>query len=579
VTRAEAWRRADPDAETAAELGDLIARGAEEELGDRFAGRLEFGTAGLRGTLGAGPNRMNRAVVRQTSAGLARYLLREAPDVGRRGVVVGRDARHMSREFAEETAGVLVALGIPAHVFPEAVPTPLAAYASLELGAAGAVVVTASHNPPEYNGYKVYWGNGAQISEPHDQNIAAEIARGPEASEIELRDPRAARQLGLWHDIGPEIGQSYLGKILGLRRHPGAGTDLEIVYTALHGVGGEWTTRALAGAGFRNLTVVAEQHEPDPRFPTVRFPNPEEPGALDLARALAEERAADLLLANDPDADRLAVGVRARDGGLRILSGDEVGILLGHYVLTQTRPLPPRPLVMTTIVSSAQLGRIARDLGARYEETLTGFRWLCNRAMTLEREQQASFLFAYEEALGYVVGPAVRDKDGVGAALVFADLAGWCRSQGLTVLDYLEQIQRRHGLSLSAQRSFRFSGPAGAATIARVMQGFRERPPERVAGLEVVLVRDYQERVARGRDTERRLELPAANVMGFELAGGSRVTVRPSGTEPKVKYYFELGERAGDAESLAAASARGDRRLQELITGFLALAAERGQPS
>jgi phosphomannomutase len=443
------------------------------------------------------------------------------------------------------------------------------------------VVVTASHNPPEYNGYKVYWGNGAQISEPHDRNIAAEIARGPGASGIELSSPQEARRLGLWHDIGPEIGRSYLDRILGLRRHPGAGTDLEIVYTALHGVGGEWTTRALAEAGFRNLTVVANQHAPDPGFPTVRFPNPEEPGALDLARVLAEERRADLLLANDPDADRLAVGVRTRDGGLRTLSGDEVGILLGHYVLTQTRPLPPRPLVMTTIVSSAQLGRIARELGAAYEETLTGFRWLCNRAMALEREQQASFLFGYEEALGYVVGPAVRDKDGVGAALVFADLAGWCRSQDLTVPDYLEQIQRRHGLYLSAQRSFRFSGPEGVTTIARVMQGFRERPPEGIAGLEVVLVKDYQEgvAVARGRDTESRLELPAANVMGFELAGGSRVMVRPSGTEPKIKYYFELGERAGKDESLAAASARGKLRLQELITGFLALAAERGQPS
>jgi phosphomannomutase len=336
--------------------------------------------------------------------------------------------------------------------------------------------------------------------------------------------------------------------------------------------------QALEGAGFDHVHPVPEQQQPDGEFPTVRFPNPEEPGALDLSLALAEQVEADLILANDPDADRLAVVARDASGKLSQLTGDEVGVLLGHYVLTETRPRPANPLVLATIVSSAQLGQIAGEQGARYDETLTGFRWICNRALELESDEKARFLFGYEEALGYSVGTAVRDKDGVGAALVFADLAGWCRSRGITVLEHLEQIQRRHGLFLARQVSFRFPGIEGPATIARVMEGFRERPPSHVGEREVRLTKDYLEGMTRGGGQEQRLTLPSSNVIAFDLGDGDRVTLRPSGTEPKIKYYFELRERPGSGESVEAARARGERRLESLIGSFLELARERGQP-
>jgi len=568
--RAEAWARDDPDPGTAAELRGLMARRAAAELGDAFAGRLQFGTAGLRGIIGPGPNRINRAVVRQATAGLARYLLRVAPDTSTRGVVVGRDARRMSDVFVEDVAGVLAAHGVPAFVFPEPVPTPVGAFAVLERGAAAGVVVTASHNPPEYNGYKVYWGNGAQIIPPHDQGIAGEIdAVGP-ARDVPLMAPDEARRRGLRREIGGEVGRAYLDAILGLRRFRGPVEGLTVVTTALHGVGARWLRQALGEAGFTRVHEVAEQREPDGRFPTVRFPNPEEPGALDLAFALAEETRADLVLANDPDADRLAAAARDATGALRSFGGNEIGVLLGHYLLTRTQPPPARPLLIATIVSSAQLGVIARDLGARYEETLTGFKWIANRALEVERAEGATFVFGYEEALGYAAGTAVHDKDGISAGLVFADLAAWCASRGTTAWGYLEEIQRRHGLYLADQRSFTFPGAEGLLTIRRIMDGFRASPPTAVGGLEVVSVKDYQGGAS---------GLPSSNVIAYELLGGSRVTLRPSGTEPKIKYYFELRVEAASGESIVAATKRGRERLDRLAEDFLALARERGQPA
>jgi phosphomannomutase len=567
--RAEAWRQADPDPSTAAELAELLSRGDWAELADRFAGDLEFGTAGLRGVLGAGPNRMNRAVVRRTTAGLARYLKAQVPDAATRGVVVGRDARRLSAELAEDTAAVLAAEGIPALVFPHPVPTPVTAFATLHLNAAAAVMVTASHNPPEYNGYKVYWGNGAQIIPPHDTGIAAAIARVEPANRVPLLSPAEARARGLWKDLEDAVGEAYLRGILGLRVH-GRGSDtLSIVYTAMHGVGGVWAERALREAGFPRFTAVAEQQQPDGRFPTVRFPNPEEPGAMDLSLATAERVGADLVLANDPDADRLGVMARGADGKLRMLTGNEVGVLLGHYTLTQG-PRHARPHVVSTIVSSTQLGDIARSLGAVHDEVLTGFKWIANRALERERAEGTRFVFGYEEALGYSVGTVTRDKDGVGAALVMADLAAWCQSRGTTVLGYLEDIQRRHGLYVGAQRNVTLPGAAGAQAIRGIMDAFRASPPARVGADPVRGVLDYKQG---GRG------LPPSNVLALELEGGGRVTLRPSGTEPKIKYYFELKESLAPGEALDAARRRAEGRLARLIDDFLGLARERGQPA
>ncbi|MBK6406815.1 MAG: phospho-sugar mutase [Holophagales bacterium] len=569
LARARAWRDADPDPETAREVDRLLAEGEEAGLLDRFRGELEFGTAGLRGLLGAGPNRMNRAVVRRATAGVARHLLASVPDAARRGVVVARDARRGSDDFALETAGVLAGHGIRVHFFVDLAPTPLGAFAVKELGAAAGVVVTASHNPPAYNGYKVYWDNAAQIVPPVDAGIAAAIATSGPANAIPFLPRAEAEARGLFVPLGDDLCLRYHEAISGLVLHPGDGRDLGIVYTAMHGVGARFTLEALRRSGFANVHPVPAQNAPDGAFPTVAFPNPEEPGALDLALALCEETKADLLLANDPDADRLAAGARDRDGRMRLFSGNELGVLLGAYSLTWRTPRPARPLVLTTIVSSSQLGVIARDLGAAYAETLTGFKWIENRALELEQSEGRTTVFGYEEALGYSVADVVRDKDGISAALVFADLAGWCRARGVTAWGYLEEIQRAHGLFLSAQKSVTIPGAEGAATIAAVMDGFRARPPAAIGGLLVVETRDYRAGVA---------GLPASNVVAYLLEGGSRVTLRPSGTEPKIKYYFELRETPGEGEELSAAKARGDERLASLVADFVRLALERGQP-
>jgi len=577
--RAQEWSAADPDPETAREVRELLARGANAELTERFGSSLEFGTAGLRGVIGAGPNRMNRAVVRRTTAGLARYLKAQIPDAARRGVVVGRDARRLSPEFAEETAAVLAAEGIRALYFADPVPTPVTAFAVRHLGAAGAVMITASHNPREYNGYKVYWENGAQIIPPHDRGIASAIEAVEPADRIALLPRGQAEKANLRGAIPESVGRAYLEGVARLRLHPDIRCDLKIAYTALHGVGGAWFTAAMSVAGIGGIEVVAEQHAPDPTFPTVGFPNPEEPGAMDLTRDLAERIHADLAFANDPDADRLAVMVRDSAGALQQLTGNEVGVLLGHYLLTHSAASGRKFLTINSIVSSPQLGDIARRLGALHEETLTGFKWIANRALQLEEEIGARFIFGYEEALGYTVGTLVRDKDGIGTAVAFAELAAWCRSRGSSPAVYLEQIQRQFGLYISVQRNFTFPGAKGAAIIAQIMEGFRRDPPRRIGELPVLEVKDYGAGVSVTGGKSLPIQLPSSNVIAYELEGGSRVTLRPSGTEPKIKYYFELKESLDDDEPLRTARKRSSEKIRRLEEAFIALARNRGNLS
>ncbi len=563
-TVAKAWADNDPDAKTAAEVRALLAKGDSKELAERFGSALEFGTAGLRGVIGGGTNRMNRAVVRRTTLGLARYLKATVPDVARRGVVVGRDGRHMSLELAHDTACVLAAEGILAHVFVDLAPTPLTAFAVSHLNAAAGVMVTASHNPPEYNGYKVYWVNGAQIISPHDSGIAKAIDTVGPAKEVLLLAEDEARSRGLWFDVAPAVTRSYLDAILALR--PTKLTrGLNIVYTAMHGVGGALAKQVFAEAGFTAFECVREQQAPDADFPTVRFPNPEEPGAMDLSTALTAKLNADLALANDPDADRLAVMARDSSGALRMLTGNEVGVLLGHFLLTQQKT--KNPLVVTTIVSSAQLKAIAGALGAQYAETLTGFKWIANRAMDALK-QGVNFVMGYEEALGYSVGDVVRDKDGIGSALVVADMAAWCKSRGTTLLGYLEEVQRAHGLFVAKQFNATLPGATGAAAIKAVMEAFRAKPATVIGEFTVTHTNDYLGETP----------LPKSNVIAYELEGGSRVTLRPSGTEPKIKFYFELGETLAVGEALAGAKVRATARLQALEQAFLVLAHARGLP-
>ncbi|MBI5513611.1 MAG: phospho-sugar mutase [Deltaproteobacteria bacterium] len=567
---ARQWLSEDPDPATREELRAILTAGDEAQLSERFGARLEFGTAGLRGLLGAGPNRMNRAVVIRTTAGLAAYLLEHLPECTHRGVALGHDARRMSREFARDVAAVLAGAGIPVFAFGALATTPLVAFAVRELNAVGGVMITASHNPPEYNGYKVYWENGAQIVPPQDKGIAAAIAAvGPLAS-VALLPESVARNRRLLRPMPERVTEAYFKGVEALCLPVNGEPSVGVVYTPLHGVGGASVQRALGGVC--RLSVVPEQAEPDGDFPTVRFPNPEEPGALDLALALARASEADVVLANDPDADRLAVALR-HDGAWRQLSGNEVGVLLGHHLLTRSPGGGAERLVLTTIVSSPMLGVIARSLGVRYEETLTGFKWIANRAMELEQSNGARFVFGYEEALGYTAGTLVRDKDGVSTARLMVELVGRLKAQGRTLVDQLEALYRQYGYWVSQQHSVTLTGGDGMRRSADTMAGLRRRPPRSIGGSRVHAVRDYLRgvRTDMNEKTEK-LSLPSSDVLSFELSGGSRVILRPSGTEPKLKYYFDLCEPLDARESFETGLQRARGRLRELMDDTLATA-------
>jgi len=551
LTRARDWLAHDPDADTRRELEALLD-GASDELDERFSGPLEFGTAGLRGLLGAGESRMNRAVVRRTTAGLARYLRERHPNSS---VVVGYDGRRMSEIFAGDTAAVLAAHDLRVHMSHGVCPTPIVAFAVKELGAAAGVMITASHNPPDYNGYKVYAENGAQIVPPADSEIARAIALAPPADAVPLRE------------TSPEhfdLDDRYVDALLALHPRDSGDRSLPIVHTSLHGVGDRLIRRVLGDAGFTRVFQVPEQAEPDGRFPTVAFPNPEEPGALDMALALARRENAPLVLANDPDVDRLAAAVRA-GGGYRQLTGNELGVLLGHHLLA--RDSGSERLVIATIVSSPWLGHIAQELGVGYAETLTGFKWIANKAMELEGSG-ARFVFGYEEALGYSVGTVARDKDGIGAALALAVMAAELHARGETLLDELERIARRYGLFASKQRSLAFPGAAGKAQMDERMAALREHPPAAFADHRVVDIADCQTGL---RASRKPLDLPKSNVLVFDLEGGHRLIARPSGTEPKLKLYIDVREPLAHGEPIAAAEARAAERIAHLERAVVAL--------
>ena len=556
---AELWLSEDPDPKTAAELREMIARyetgdaAARKQLHDLFTGQLEFGTAGLRGILGPGPQQMNRVLVRKVTAGLAKYLLANVPDAVTRGVLIGHDARHNSRVFAEDTARVLAGAGIKAYLAHRPWPTPTTAWAVVDRKACAGVMVTASHNPPAYNGYKVYWGNGAQIIPPHDTGIAAAIATIGRSDQLPMPALAAARASGLVVDLDEALHDRYITAAIALRARPDLdGSQLVIAYTPMHGVGTASVTPAMQRGGFPKLHIEPAQAAPDPDFPTVAFPNPEEKGAMDLVLALAKRVTADLVLANDPDADRLCVAVPDA-GAYRQLTGDQVGAILADYLLEVSAK--DKRMVATTIVSSQLLSYLARETGADYRETLTGFKWIGNAAMDYERDTGGRFVVGYEEALGYSVGPLVRDKDGVSACVVFAELVAWNRARGKTVLDHLDDIYRRVGVFVTEQVSITKPGSEGLAEIRAAMTRFRGAPPTSIANQKVEQVVDLQ----RGEGG-----LPPSDVLVFKLAGGRRVIMRPSGTEPKLKSYYEVRAAVAAGEPIATARARGLAELAEL---------------
>jgi len=538
--RARAWAADDPDPDTRAELERLLRRtedgdaAAEDDLADRFRGPLEFGTAGLRGALGPGPNRMNRAVVIRAAAGLARYL-REHGAGAEDAVVIGYDARHKSDAFAHDTAEVMRGAGLRALLLPRPLPTPLLAFAIRHLGCVAGVMVTASHNPPQDNGYKVYLGDGCQIVPPADAGIAAAIAAVPSAAGVPRADGAST--------LGDEVERAYLDAVLSTVGDGPRG--LRIVHTPLHGVGGELLDRTLRGAGFTDLHAVPQQAEPDPDFPTVSFPNPEEPGAIDLAVQSARDVGADLVVANDPDADRCAVAVPTGQGW-RMLRGDEVGALLGDSLLRRG----VEGVYATSIVSSSVLGRMAERHGVDYAETLTGFKWI---------GRIEGLAFGYEEALGYCVVPhLVRDKDGVSAALHVADLAARLRADGRSLLDRLDEIATAYGLHATDQLSVRVTD---LARIEHAMSRLRGSPPTTLGGLAVERTEDLSAGVG---------GLPPTDGLRYRMEGGARVVVRPSGTEPKLKCYLEVVIEVTDTVDAARIAAAG--RLDAIRTDLAAAA-------
>lgn len=564
------WQSDDPDPATREELEQLTGAADLDGLTDRFSGDLQFGTAGLRGLIGAGPNRMNRKVVLRATAGLCAYVLEQVPDAATRGICVGYDGRRLSERFAQDVAEVAAGMGLVVRVFDHVVPTPVLAFACLHTNAAAGVMVTASHNPPDYNGYKVYWANGAQIIPPHDSGIAAKIAAVGSVDDIPRMAAEQARQNDRLLTFDDSLERTYLAGVQKCAVHPGLPRDVSIAYTALHGVGDRLARQALADAGFTTVWSVPEQAEPDGAFPTVDFPNPEEKGAMDLVLALGASKGADLVLANDPDADRLAVAVRNGDG-FQQLTGNEVGCLLGHYLLDQG-PAGDARLVVNTIVSSPMLGSVAAAHGARFEHTLTGFKWIANTALRLEADEGARFVFGYEEALGYTVGSLVRDKDGISTAVAVADMAAWCKSQGKTLLDELEVAWRRYGMYLSRQVSEVHPGAEGAQHIASIMERVRTSPPSAVGDAQVTAFLDLQVAQRRLADgTVEALTLPKGNVLAMELAGGHRVMLRPSGTEPKIKFYFDVCVQMAEGESVSEAKGRGEALLDALQAGLAKL--------
>ena len=537
VERARAWILGDPDHRTRAELSALLDSGNRAELADRMDGTLAFGTAGLRGVVEAGSNRMNRATVIRATRGLADFLLARHGGAPAAPVVVGRDARPSSSDFMRDAVGVLSAAGLAVRFWEEEVPTPLVAYAVRALGACAGVMITASHNPPPDNGYKVYDANGAQIIPPVDAGIAVAIDRAGAAAEVPLTDAPFRRAGEGSGPVPPDTWDGYRKELARLRSPATVDPGLRIVYTPMHGVGWRYMRELLAGAGYRDVHPVDEQAEPDGRFPTLPFPNPEEPGAMDLALVLAGKVGADLVLANDPDADRLGVAVPGADGWVS-LTGNQVGVLLTDYILSR-RPARGdangvQPLIVSTIVSSPMAGLVAAARGARFETTLTGFKWIMNAALDIESEGRGALAFGFEEALGHAVGGLVYDKDGLSAALFMADLASECRRRGETVLDRLGALYRRFGLWVSIQHSIRRSGAAGASEISGAMRRLAEDPPDALGGVAVVGRTDYRE------GAERRPRwLGAASLVELRLQDRTRVLVRPSGTEPKLKMYVD----------------------------------------
>ncbi len=538
------------DAATKEELRKI--QGDEKEIEDRFYKELEFGTGGMRGIIGAGSNRINRYTIRKATQGFAQYLRKAAKDAERRGVVIAYDSRHQSSDFAREAALVLCGNGFQAYLFESLRTTPELSFAVRELNCAGGIMITASHNPPEYNGYKVYGEDGGQIVPRFAEKIIQEIDRVRDLSSVAYMEEEEARRQGLLHIIGEEIDRIYIERVknLAFRKEliRQVGKDLRIVYTPLHGTGTMPVRRVLKELGFQEVMIVPEQEKPDPDFSTVRSPNPEDPKAFELALKLAEEAGADIVVATDPDCDRVGAIVWDKEKKPRLLTGNQTGALLMDYILStmqEQKRLPKNGAVVKTIVTSELGAEIAQYYGVDILNTLTGFKFIAEKMKEFEETGEKRFLFGYEESYGYLAGTFVRDKDAVIATMLICEMAAYYRSKGMTLYDALMGLYKRHGYYLEDLESVTLAGKEGMERIQRILESFRREVPEQAGGKRIALFRDYQS--GKGMhlltgETEH-LDLPKSDVLHFTFEDHSWFCIRPSGTEPKIKVYFSVVEK------------------------------------
>lgn len=544
------------DEKTREELKAL--KGNDAEIEDRFYRQLEFGTGGLRGVIGAGTNRMNIYTVRQATQGLANYILSQNGQ--EKGVAIAFDSRIMSPEFAKEAALCLNANGIKAYLFESLRPTPELSFAVRQLGCIAGIVITASHNPREYNGYKVYWEDGAQITPPHDKNILAEVAKVTEFSMVKTMEEKEAREKGFLAAIGPEIDDLYMEELKKQSIHPEVikdmAKDIKIVYTPLHGTGNLPVRRVLKELGFENVYVIPEQEKPDGNFPTVAYPNPESPKAFELALKLAKEKDADIVLATDPDADRLGVYCKdTKSGEYVTFTGNMSGMLIAEYILrerTSTNTMPENPALVETIVTTDMAKAIAKAYGVTLIEVLTGFKYIGEQIKWFEETGNHNYVFGLEESYGCLAGTYARDKDACVAVMMLCEVASWYKAKNMTLWDAMLQMYEKYGYYKEGLETMTLKGKDGAKQINDMMTKMRENPPKELAGLKVLAVRDYKEDTRKDLSTGEMTKtgLPSSNVLYYELSNNSWCCVRPSGTEPKIKFYFGVvGENLQDGEA------------------------------
>lgn len=541
------------DAETKKELESLS--GNEKEIEDRFYKALDFGTGGLRGVIGAGTNRMNIYTVRKATQGLANYILKQNVDLSKMGVAIAHDSRRMSPEFSREAALVLNGNGIKTYLFDSLRPTPVLSFTVRRLGCIAGIVITASHNPPEYNGYKAYWSDGGQIPYPRDEEIINEVSAVASFHEIKLADEKSAREKGLFNIIGKEIDDEYIQNVKAQLINPDIVKEyadkLTVVYTPLHGTGNIPVRRVLKEIGFNNVHVVPEQELPDSNFTTVSYPNPEDPKAFTLAMKLADELSADVVVGTDPDADRVGAVVKNSAGEYVILTGNMTGALITEYILSQKKlrgDLPKNPAIISTIVSTDITKEIVKAYSADYFEVLTGFKYIGEKIKEFEVDGSHQFMFGFEESYGCLAGTYARDKDAVVATMLICEIAAYYKGRGLTLYEGLEEVFKKYGYYKESIESISHKGVEGLKKIKDMMATLRENPPKEINNTPVVEIRDYKTSITKNLVTQKceKINLPMSDVLYFVLEDSSWFCVRPSGTEPKIKIYFGVKASTGD---------------------------------